>query len=305
MFREWVVARNTASHTEQSIYKLSTFFIALSSGAALSFIFIYALRSAALTISWPLFVILFLCIIANEFAMTHDFRFNLDLGVFLIAMVFYIIFSMPFLLKVQNDKTFILSIIIALCISLVYIYFLKYTSESAQYETPRGYALAIGIPMFIGMLYFLNVIPAVPLLLNNGGVYHSVVRLENGSYVGKKEIDDRIFAKYRTPIYHFNPTDIGVYFFSAVNAPAELTAPLSHVWEYYDDKLNKWIKITTVPFTLAGGRDEGYRAYSYKENITEGLWRVTVKVDGKRAVGQVKFQVIKTRNLVVTEEINL
>ncbi len=305
MFREWVVSQNTASKTEQRIYKLSSFFISFSSGAALSFIFIYALRSAALAISWPLFVILFLCIIANEFALTHDFRFTLDIGVLFIATVFFNIFNTPFILKEQNDQTFGISILIAICISLVYIYFLKFSSEAARYETPRGYALALGIPMFVGMLYFLNIIPAVPLSLKESGVYHNLTRTDKGTFIGQGEIDTRTFAKFDTPIYHLTSSDTGVYFFSAVNAPAKLTAPLSHVWEFYDSNSKKWIQSTIVPFTISGGREDGYRSFSYKANIDEGLWRVTVKLDGNRVVGQMKFKVIKTDNRIETKQIFL
>jgi hypothetical protein len=65
------------------------------------------------------------------------------------------------------------------------------------------------------------------------------------------------------------------------------------VWEYYDITTNMWIPMTTIAFTLAGGRDDGYRAYSQKENLTEGLWRVTVKVDSKRIFGRMKFYIKK------------
>ena len=65
----------------------------------------------------------------------------------------------------------------------------------------------------------------------------------------------------------------------------------SHVWEYYDPVSKRWQEKTVISFTLAGGRENGYRAYSHKENVTEGLWRVTVKVDDKRIVGRVKFYI--------------
>jgi hypothetical protein len=100
-----------------------------------------------------------------------------------------------------------------------------------------------------------------------------------------------MFSSFRAPIYHISEADNGVYFFSAVSAPALLTAPLSHVWEYYDPGTQQWQEKTVISFTLAGGREDGYRAYSHKENITEGLWRVTVKVDDKRIVGRMKFYI--------------
>ena len=289
--REWVISQNTASKAEQKMFAWLTFAIAYFSGSSLSFILVYAIRSAALSVSWPLLVLFLICVLVNELVSSHHFRFSLDVGVFLLAMLFFVIFNVPTLLKVQNDMTFVLSTGIAIVLSLLYIYALRFTSESAEEEAPRLYALAVGIPMFIGMLYFLNVIPAVPLSLSEGGVYHSVVRNENGDFSATREQDTRFLASLRLPVYHIGSTDSGAYFFSAVHAPADLTAPISHTWEYYDESARRWVEKTTISFTLAGGREDGYRAYSQKENLSNGLWRVTVKVDSKRIVGRMKFYI--------------
>lgn len=305
IFREWLISRNTASQFEQKVYSVATFGISYFSGSSLSFVFVYALRSAALSVSWPLFVILLLCILANEFVSTHNFRFTLDVGVLLISTLFYIVFNVPLILKVQNDATFGISVAIAISVSLLYVSLLKYSSENAGHEAPRSYALAIGIPMFVGMLYFLNILPAVPLSLRTGDVYHSLTREIAGDFIGQKEVDTRLLAQYRTPVIHLSSQDSTVYFFSSVNAPAELSAPLSHVWEQYDDKTRRWIPSTVISFGLSGGRENGYRAFSQKDNITEGLWRVTVKVDGNRIVGRVKFQVIKTDAIPKIVEVTL
>jgi hypothetical protein len=183
--------------------------------------------------------------------------------------------------------------VISIIISLLYLFILQFTSETASEEVSRLYALGVGIPMFIGMLYFLNVIPAVPLSLASGGVYHSMVRDSDGEFSAIQETDTRLFSKFRVPVYHMASHDNGVYFFSSVSAPAELSAPISHVWEYYDENTKQWVPKTTIAFTLSGGRDDGYRAFSQKENVAEGLWRVTVKVDDKRIVGRMKFYIVK------------
>ena len=302
MFREWVVSRNTASSLEQKIYSFSTFVISYCSGSALSFVFVYTLRSGALSVSWPLFFMLVTCIITNEFVSTHSFRFNLDVGVLLIATLFYVVFNTPIILKVENNGIFLLSVVVSMAITLIYVYFLQFTSENAEAESSRSYALAIGIPMFVGMLYFLNAIPAVPLSLNQKGVYHYVVRNDDGSFDGRKETDTRMFARVRTPVYHMGDGETGGYFFSAVDAPAALTAPLSHEWERYDTGSKQWVTEAVIPFTLAGGRDNGYRAYSYKEGLTPGLWRVTVQVDTNRIIGRETFRVEKSLTNVDLKE---
>lgn len=301
MFREWVISRNTASDFEKRLYSISSFFIAFSSGAALSFIFVYSMRSAEFSASWPLFVMLLICIIANEFVDTHNFRFTLDVGILLIAVLFFIIFNTPLILKVQNDVIFSLSIGISIFVSFIYLYLLQFSSESARAEVPKAYSLALGIPMFVFMLYFLNVIPAVPLSLKSSGVYHSVIRTSDGEFVAVQENDTRILKKYRTSIHHVSLLDDGVYFFSNIDTPAELTAPISHVWEKYDTNTHLWNVITSVSFDIKGGRESGYRAYSKKENIEEGLWRVTVKIGENRVIGREKFEIIKSESVEVKE----
>lgn len=301
MFREWVVSRNTASKAEQKMYSFASFGIAFSSGAALSFIFVYAMRSAAFLVSWPLLLVLALCILANELVATHDFRFTLDVGVLLIATLFFIIFNTPILLKVQNDWIFALSIVISIAVSLLYLFLLQHTSESASYEAPRTYALAIGIPMFVGMLYFLNVIPAVPLSLKDSGVYHHIVHTTAGEFVAQADNDTRFFKKYRTKTHQVLEGDTGVCFFSNIDTPASLTAPISHVWEQYDTKTGNWTLAMNIAFDIQGGREEGYRAFSTKENITEGLWRVTVKIGDKRIIGREKFYIKKGGTLELNE----
>lgn len=299
--REWVISRNTATPREQKLFSALTFVIAYFSGSALSFVFVYAIRSATFSVSWPLFVILLLCILANELISSHQFRLTLDVAVLLIATLFFVVFNMPVLLSVQNDMTFLVSLIVATGISLLYVHGLQHTSTSAEDESPRLFALAFGIPMFLGMLYFLNVIPAVPLVLTEAAVYHEVTRQDDNTFRASYENDTRLFSKFRTPVYHMSEKDMGVYFFSAITAPALLTAPISHVWEYYDETTHTWKESATVSFTLAGGRDNGYRAYSLKEHVTSGLWRVVVKVDDKRIVGRVTFLVEKGES-VLTEK---
>lgn len=302
--REWVVARNTASSFEQRLFSILTFGVSFFSGSALSFVFVYAMRSASLAASWPLFLILLICMAANEFISTHNYRLTLDIAVFFIAVVFYSIFNVPILFGSVNDVVFLISVAIAIGISFMFMWLLQHTSETAESERARGFALAVGVPMFVGMLYMLNVIPAVPLTLKQSGVYHLVTKTDSGEYIAQSEIDGRFFARYREHVYHLTDSDTGIYFFSSVQAPAQLSAPITHVWEKYDYDTASWIPSTTISFSLTGGRSEGYRAYSKKENISPGLWKVTVKVDNNRIIGQMKFKIEKGDSVAV-EEIRL
>lgn len=299
--REWVVSRNTASEIERKLFSVLTFAISFLLGAALSFVFIYAMRSAALSVSWPLFLILLICMVANEYISTHSYRLTLDIAIYFIAITFYAIFNVPVMFGQVNDLVFLVALAIAAAVSFAFSMFMRKRSETAEDEGARAFALAIGVPLFVGMLYLLNLIPAVPLSLKSSGVYHFIERTGTGEYVGQKEIDDRFFASLRMPIYTKTTSDTGVFYFSSVSAPADITAPITHVWEKYDSTTKKWIPSTTVSFNLSGGREEGYRAYSQKENVTPGLWRVTVKVGNNRIVGRKTFRIETGQNAGVTE----
>jgi hypothetical protein len=296
-FREWLVSRNTASKGEQKLFSLASFGIAYFSGAALSFIFVYALRSAALSVSWPLFVILLLCMIANEGIKTHTYRFMLDIMVLFVAVVFYIVFNAPFFVLEQNDGIFYVSIVASIFSSLIFVRLISKLSEITEEETGKMYSLACGIPMFIAMLYFLNMIPAVPLSLTEGNVFHNVERRGDGAFVVTEEKRDTSWFTYMYPVTHTSfEGESDIFFMSSVRAPKNMEASLSHVWEYYDRQKQSWLAVTSIPFTISGGRVSGFRAYSRKENIFEGAWRVTVKVGDNRIVGRYRFNIEEGEN---------
>jgi hypothetical protein len=93
------------------------------------------MRSAALVVSWPLFVILLICMTANEFISTHNYRLTLDIAVYYIAIVFYCIFNVPILFGVVNDFVFLVAIGISIVAGFTFMWFFKRTSETAEYES--------------------------------------------------------------------------------------------------------------------------------------------------------------------------
>jgi len=44
-----------------------------------------------------------------------------------------------------------------------------------------------------------------------------------------------------------------------------------------------------ISFPLRGGRDEGYRGYSLKQNIFSGSWRVSVLAEDGRVISRKDF----------------
>jgi hypothetical protein len=116
--------------------------------------------------------------------------------------------------------------------------------------------------MVFSGLYFLNIIPPVPLSLRDIGMYHSIEKVTDGDYK----------ASFEKPAWYEFPRGTkktltltrgnSAYCFSSVFAPVRLETGINHVWEYYDERAGEWLSSSVISFPIMGGRDNGYRGYS-------------------------------------------
>lgn len=83
-----------------------------------------------------------------------------------------------------------------------------------------------------------------------------------------------------------------MYIYSAVFAPTDLNTQIFHRWQYFDEIKKKWIIQNDIPFPITGGRDEGYRGYSFKDGIFPGEWRVDVVTARGQIVGRINVTVV-------------
>jgi len=70
-----------------------------------------------------------------------------------------------------------------------------------------------------------------------------------------------------------------------------LSAPIVHLWEHYDVAQAKWISVSEISFFISGGRREGYRGFTLKNNVEEGSWRVDVATENGQILGRIRFDV--------------
>lgn len=80
----------------------------------------------------------------------------------------------------------------------------------------------------------------------------------------------------------------GLYAWTAVNAPRGLRDNIHHVW------LRNGEEIDRITLEIEGGREEGYRAYSYKNKFPEvvvGRWQIRVVTDSGQLIGLKRFTV--------------
>ncbi|NLG17070.1 MAG: DUF2914 domain-containing protein [Fibrobacter sp.] len=141
------------------------------------------------------------------------------------------------------------------------------------------------------LFYFLNVIPPVPLSQKKMAIFRSVSHSGN-EYVCTME-KPRWFEPFKSgeSVFKYSPQDT-VFCFSSVFAPTRLKKEIYHHWYYKDPESGKWSEATRIGYRLTGGRDQGYRGYTYKKNIGPGSWKVMLKTKEGKTVGIRSFKVV-------------
>jgi len=140
------------------------------------------------------------------------------------------------------------------------------------------------------LLYFLNVIPPVPLSLKDIGIYHSVLHRSDGTYLALYE-PAPWYQFWRTTSAEYSSNNGTAACFSAVFAPADLQTPIHHVWEYKNAG-GEWEERSRISFPISGGREEGYRGWSNKSALVPGEWRCNVETSGGALIGRISFAVL-------------
>lgn len=258
-------------------------------GSLFSAYLIFYTKSASITDSWPFIAVLFGVILGLELLKEYRHRFVLYLSVFFTGLLSFSIFAVPLWTGSLGGGVFALSVALSLTAFSVFLALLYLTGKRKIAESfQRAVASVAVIVTVISTLYVANVLPPIPLALKDIGVYQSVLR-ENGSYrlVGEAHtFFERMFGMtVRTS--EGEP----LYVFSSVFAPVRINTDIVHRWEYRDTGRNRWIESTVVSFPASGGRDGGYRGFSLKRGLTEGLWRVSVETPDGRKIGRVEFRV--------------
>ena len=260
-------------------------------GALLSGFCVFYIRSASLVSSWP-----FLIFMAAIFIGQEAFRHYHSRLVFVVLLLFlsvysYAIMLVPMLIGSIGQIPFLLSGALALGIFFLYMRALA----GLGHDRYRGARLQIAagvavIAVLINAFYFLKVFPPLPLVLTDTGVYHSVRRV-GGDYQARAEEEPAAWrALFGTnPILHIQPR-ARLYVYSAVFAPRGLRTRIIHEWQRADGE-GAWTTQQRVPVAIAGGREDGFRFYTFKTAPAPGQWRVNILSDDGRSIGRLRFAV--------------
>jgi hypothetical protein len=247
-------------------------------------------------------LLLFGMLVGNEFLKSRYTYLRFNIVVYYTLLLTYCIVAVPtFILHAVGTWVFLASGALSLAIIagflwLVYLIVFRGRNRGAQiYEVSVLVALVF---VFYNLLYFMNIIPPVPLALRDIGVYHSLSRITEQAAGQNSAIYTATYEKAHWWQFWRGTSSTYTVFvtgqaacFSSVFAPTNLSAPIYHRWEKRDEAQEKWMTVSRISFDISGGRDAGYRGFTTSA-VTPGRWRCDVETENGALIGRTLFTVV-------------
>jgi hypothetical protein len=249
-------------------------------GGLFSALFIFYFKSSGhfLAILWALG--LGVLLVANEFLEDRYRRFTLTWALFGLCAMLLLNFVIPHLVGSIAAFWFFLSTLAGA--GLAHLLRLKTPGQPGRIKPMWGIAAGLMLAYLVGA------IPPVPLVKRDIAVGHALAKVAGEYRLQQEKTPWWIFWRKTESEIHLLPGE-RLYCVAAIFAPTGLNTRLVHHWQHYDEKTG-WQTRSRIAFALTGGRQGGYRGYSFKQNLTAGEWRVAVETEDGRTVAVHRFE---------------
>jgi hypothetical protein len=219
------------------------------------------------------------------------------------ASTSYMAYLLPIALGYLHWGLFLASVLFGIGVTIgMWKAYTKITHDP-NWTFDRAVAPGLAVQALLLALYFLHVVPPVPLSLKYIGIFQDVTKPPKG--------DPQEFpCSYRpTSFFRHDATEflyresegripdmaVKAYAFVAVFAPSRFNDTLTFNWEY-DDPKRGWISKGRYRASLGKGqlgRDEGFRTWAYTWVSKPGDYRVIIRSSDEREIGRKNFEVVK------------
>lgn len=154
----------------------------------------------------------------------------------------------------------------------------------------RAVAPSLAVQAAILLLYFLHVVPPVPLSLKWIGIYHQAQREGERVRVAHLRPWWRVW-EHGDQTFLARPAD-RVFCFARIFAPRRFRDGIQVRWAHQQAG-GAWVRTDAIPLTVAGGAESGWRGIAYKKNFAPGPWKVEIETADEREVGSIRFTVLE------------
>lgn len=247
-----------------------------------SYAIFYFKSSSALT-SFLFVVILMALLIINEFMRYGSARARVHVAFLGLCAVSFLVSLTPIVLGFIGVVPFLAANAAAAALFYGYHRWLK--ADVKLVARPLAITQAV-----FALLYFLQVIPPVPLSVTYMGIFHDV-RKKDGGYELVYTRSRWKFWQSGDQTFEARPGDV-IHCFAQVFSPSGFKDQLQVRWLHHHERLG-WQSSDAIPLAIVGGRSEGFRGVTKKSNYQPGRWRVQVETRDGREVGRISFTVVQ------------
>jgi len=250
---------------------------------------IFYSRSTSFTGTAVFFSLLIALLVANEFLRDRLSNLRLLVGLYGVVSFAFFTFFLPVMTGYMNPVVFLVGAGASVAVTLRVVQLIYRNNPDRSQHEAIGLTLptVACIALLVGF-YFMNWIPPVPLSMKFGGMYHEIKRTGDRFELSFERRWYQLWKRSDTTY----PSNQPIYCFTAVFAPVDLNTTIYHHWYFRPSSERPFMHADKIPLKISGGREGGYRAYSFKQRLDPGDWRVDVESQDGRIVGRVSVRVV-------------
>ena len=255
----------------QAPYLLLQFFF----GGVFSALFILYFKSSGHLGSWLTVTLLGVLLVGNEFAgKRYGRHFTLIWALFALNSILLFNFALPNAVGSLNPWWFYVSTGLGILLA----HLLWRVAPGQPGRILPSWALAAALLL----AWSLDMIAPVPLVKQDLAVGHEFIRDGDRYLLRVEQAPAWQIWRDQALTVHLAEGE-KLYGVSAVFAPLGVAAALEHRWEVREAQ--GWRVVYRRPFQSTGGRERGFRGYSWVLNPLPGEWRLIVATQDGRTIG--------------------
>lgn len=276
-------------------------------GSLLNLYSLFYIKSASIFSSFLFLLLMLGMVLANELPFVKKANVSAKVAMYAICVFSFFSILMPIALGFVGVLPFALAVV---CTVLVFYGHLRWLYQAFPFPSPNesgataevgvmtkrkllGKALvfpgATTLAMFV-LFYFLGWIPPVPLSVVEQGVYHNVER-RDGKYILTYEKPWWKFWVTHDSVFKARPGD-RVFFYAQIYSPTRISDSVTIHWLTKNYK-GTWVTSDKVPMRIQGGREAGFRGFSFKSNYGAGPTQVRVETSSGIEISRLYFDIEK------------
>lgn len=263
---------------------------------------IFFFQSVTLTKTLVFFLILVALLLSNELLKHRISNKYLQFGAYFFVNFTFFTFFTPVIFETMNTFLFVVSGFVSLIFTLLLIGYIYRISPTTRQEI-TGWkigTLILSLYLALNTCYYFNLIPPVPFSLQSGIVAYNVEKEENNFMISYEQTAFYDFWQTYDKTFNYSKNNT-VYVYTSIFAPTNLRKSVKHEWKWYDKQNERWNTTDAIKYDVLGGRKDGFRGYTYKENVWPGVWRVNVTTGEGMVLGRVNFKIQRDSSFHETE----